>query len=445
MQIKDGSRLAHGLSIVISRRLWIDFEEISDDPDGASGDGLPSYRDKFAEIESHDKVITLLMQRVPRGDGEFIWKISNKTVAEVPDLYKQFGYGPVEEYLIGVLPDVNILNIELFKWVIVLGAALIAYPILRILLGLLAGVVAKESSPVRNAVHRFFTRPFLWLLIIMITNRITASLGLGIEAQEIAKAHTIDTIIVTWVLLAAVNLFREIYRNRLQRLGREGAIVLLGPIGNAIKIILVLLAILLWLNNLGFNITALIAGLGVGGIAVALALQKPLEDLFGAVTLYTQQPAKVGDFCRFGPVMGTIEEIGLRTTRIRTLGNTVVSIPNAKVASDILDNFSARQQIWYHPRLTLRYDSTSKQLNEVLAKTRELLQKHEKVADNPLRVRLTGFGREGIELDVYAYIHTSDWAEFLEVGEELNLAIVEIVAKSGTAFAVPIHTFEPDR
>jgi MscS family membrane protein len=279
----------------------------------------------------------------------------------------------------------------------------------------------------------------------MITNRVTASLGLGIEAQKLASAHTVDIIIIAWVLLSATNLFSSALRARMQRKGKEGAVVLLRPLGNALKILIVLFAFLSWLSNLGFNITALVAGLGVGGIAVALALQKPLEDLFGAVSMYSQQPAKVGDFCKFGQITGTIEEIGLRSTRIRTPANTVVSIPNAKIAGDILDNYSVRQRIWYHPKLRLRYDSTSKQVNEVLAATRKLLEKHERVQDDPLRVRLTGFGRQGIELDVYAYVSTSDYAEYLEVAEELNLAIIEIVANSGTAFAVPIHTIEMDR
>jgi MscS family membrane protein len=445
MPTTDGARLAHGLSIIIARKLWIDFDEISDHPDGADGDGLPSYRDKFAEIESHDDVITLMLQRVPRGDGEFIWKISNKTVGEIPGLYKEFGYGPIEEYLIRTLPDITILNVELFKWVIILGTALVAYPILRLLLGLLSGLIVKKSSPVHEMVRRFFTRPLLWMVLIIITNRVTYSLGLGIEAQELASAHTLDITIVTWVLLSATNLLRAVLRNRLERQGKTGAIVLLGPIGNAVKIIIVIFAVLLWLSNLGFNITALIAGLGVGGIAIALALQKPLEDLFGAVSMYTQQPAKVGDFCKFGETTGTIEEIGLRMTRIRTLGNTVVSIPNAKIAGDILDNYSVRKRIWYHPKITLRYDSKPRQLNAVLTASREMLQKHEKVVDDPLRVRLTGFGREGFELDVYAYISTSDWAEFLEIAEELNLGIVDIVEKSGTHFAVPIHLLDDDR
>lgn len=445
MKAMDGPTLAHGLSIVIDRELWLDFAGISDHPDGTPADGLPSYRDKFAEIETHDEVITLLLQKVPRGDGESIWKISNKTVGEIPELYEEFGYGPIEEKLFEMLPDVTFLSVELFKWVIIISVTLIAYPVLLILLRLLSRSIAKPPSPAHDLVKRFLTRPFLWLLIMIILNQVIYGLGIGIEAQRIARAQTVNITIGTWVLLSATNLFRAIYRNHLQRLGREGAIVLLGPLGSAIKILIVLSALLLWLNNLGFNITALLAGLGVGGVAVALALQKPLEDLFGAVSMYTQQPAKVGDFCKIGAVTGTIEEIGLRTTRLRTLNNTLVSIPNAKVAGDVLDNYSVRQRIWYHPKLTLRYDSTRKQLSDVIAATRDLLVTHEKIQDDPLRVRLTGFGREGFELQVYAYVSTSDYAEYLEIAEELNLGIVDVVAKSGTNFAVPLHMLDVDR
>ena len=438
----NGPSLAQGLAIVIERELWIDLDEISDLPEGVSGDALPSYRDRFAEIELDGELITLLLQRVPRGDAEFVWKVSNKTVVIIPELYAEFGYGAVAERLIRILPDVTFLSVELFKWVITIGSALVAYPLLLVLLRFASGLFAKESSPVHLLVKRFLTRPFLWLLMIIITNQVLYSLGLGIEAQRLANAQTVNIAIVTWVLLSATNLVRAIYRNRLLAKGSEGAVVLLGPISNAAKVIIVLFALLLWLNNLGFNITAMLAGLGVGGIAIALALQKPLEDLLGAVSLYSQQQAKVGDFCKIGDITGTIEEIGLRTTRVRTLDNTVVSIPNSKVAGDVLDNYSARQRIWYHPKLTLRYDSTSEQLKQVLSTTRDLLTAHEKVIDEPLRVRVTGFGDEGIELDVFAYIGTSVYADFLEIAEELNLAIMEIVADSGAQFAVPIRALD---
>jgi MscS family membrane protein len=374
---------------------------------------------------------------VPRGDGAFIWKISNRTVGQIPKLYDEFGYGPLEERLIEILPDITILNIELFKWVIVLGTALIAFPILFVLLSGMSRIIVRQASPRRDLVRRFLTRPFLWLVLIMITNHVSYSLGLGIEAQRFADAHTIDITIVTWVLLSATNLMRAIFSERLERQGKEAAVVLLGPIGNATKIVIVILAVLAWLSNLGFNITALLAGLGVGGIAVALALQKPLEDLFGAISMYTQQPVRVGDYCRFGEIEGTVVEIGLRTTRIRTLGNTVVSIPNAKIAGDVLDNYSVRQNIWYNPTLILRYDSTAEQLRQIVSEIEEFLIAHDKVVEDPCRVRVAGFGKAGIELEVYAYIKTSDYAEYMEIAEQLNLSVIEIITRSDTEFAVP--------
>jgi MscS family membrane protein len=436
----DGPDLAKQLSIVLNRELWIDLGEISDDPDGAMRDGQESFRDQFGQLESKDGTVTLLMQRVPRGDGQFIWKISNRTVGQIPRLYDEFGYGRLEERLIQTLPDVSIFNIELFKWVIIIGSALIAYPVLFLLLRGLSRVIVRQASPRRVLVRRFLTGPILWLTLVMILDRVTYSLGLGIEAQRLADAHTVDIAIVAWALIAGTNLFRAILSDRLEAQGRNAKIVLLRPLGNAIKILIVLLAILAWLSNLGFNISALLAGLGVGGIAVALALQKPLEDLFGAVSMYAQQSVRVGDYCCFGDVEGTVEEIGLRTTRIRTLAKTLVSVPNARIATDILDNYSARDHIHFKPRIVLSYRCTADQLRQVLKEIRELLLAHDEVLNDPCRVTMTSLGPVGFEIRGHAYIRTSDYAEYLPIAEQLNLGIVEIVSRADAAFAVPTMT-----
>ncbi len=432
-----GADLAKQLSIVLNRELWVDLDEISDDPDGAVRDGQESFRDPFGEIESKDGPVTLLMQRVPRDDGQFIWKISNRTVGQIPQLYDEFGYGRLEERLIQTVPDVSILNIELFKWVIIIGSALIGYPILFLLFRGLSRVIVRQASPRRDLARRYLTGPILWLTLVMMLDRVIYSLGLGIEAQRLADAHTVDIAIVTWALLAGTNLVRAILSDRLQAQGREATIVLLRPLSNAIKILIVVLAVLAWLSNLGFNISALLAGLGVGGIAVALALQKPLEDLFGAVSMYAQQPVRVGDYCRFGDVEGTVEEIGLRTTRIRTLAKTLVSVPNARMATDILDNYSARDHIHFKPRIVLGYRCTADQLRQVLTEARELLADHDDVLQDPCRVTMTSIGPEGFEIKVHAYIRTSDFAEYLQIAEQLNLEIIEIVSRAGAEFAVP--------
>jgi MscS family membrane protein len=183
-----------------------------------------------------------------------------------------------------------------------------------------------------------------------------------------------------------------------------------------------------------------VAGLGVGGIAVALAAQKTVENLFGGLTLIADQPVKVGDFCRFGEQVGTVERIGLRSTRVRTLDRTVVSIPNAEFANLKLENFADRDRIWLKVNLGLRYETTPDQLRHVLVHLRELLHAHPRIDPDPARVRFVGFGANSLDLEVYAYVRTRDYDEFLAVREDLYLRMMDVVAASGTAFAFPSQT-----
>jgi len=199
-------------------------------------------------------------------------------------------------------------------------------------------------------------------------------------------------------------------------------------------------ATLIYLDQLGVNITTVLAGLGVGGIAVALALQKPMEDVFGAITLYTQQPVRVGDFCRIGSETGTIEEIGLRTTRLRTLANTLIAIPNSRLANEPIDNISARKKILYRPTLRLRYDTTPEQLRQILGGIRELLGSHDRVLPENHRVRFKEIADDALLVEVYAYVDTKVWSVYLEQAEELNMRILEIVAQAGTTLSLPART-----
>jgi MscS family membrane protein len=222
--------------------------------------------------------------------------------------------------------------------------------------------------------------------------------------------------------------------------GSQQADVLLRPGATALKIIVIVLALAIWLENLGFKATTLIAGLGIGGLAVALAAQKSVENLIGAITLYASTPVRVGDFCRFGDKIGTVEEIGLRSTQIRTLDRTVVHVPNAAFADMQLENFAQREKVWYHPQLRLRSDTAPDQVRYILKQVREMLHAHPKVDPEPARIRFTGIGTDAMLLDVFAYVATKDYGEFLEIAEDLNLRILDIVAASGTALAMPTQT-----
>ena len=435
-----GEQLARRLFVIIKRATWIDIDELVDDPAGRSNDNLPDYRDSIGVVLDEGKETRLLMQKVPRGDGVFIWKVSNATVSLIPELYDIYGYPEAVEKLRRNVPNVTILGFELFKLLIVIASAIFAYTVVFTIALATRRMLGDPDTPSRRRVFRYLVIPVGVWAVIIAANAVATSLGRGVTAEAWQRVTPIPILVTVWVMFGGINLLRDIYSNRLQQRERPGAAVLLRPVGNAIKLLIGAGATLFYLDQLGINITAMIAGLGVGGIAVALALQKPMEDVFGAITLYTQQPVRVGDFCRIGNTIGTIEEIGLRTTRVRTLADTVIAVPNARLASEPIDNISARDKVLYNPILRLRYDTTPEQLRQILDGIWDLFATHERVLEDGHRVRFNEIADDALLVEAYAYIDTINWDEYLRLAEELNIQILEIVAQAGTSLSLPARS-----
>ena len=191
------------------------------------------------------------------------------------------------------------------------------------------------------------------------------------------------------------------------------------------------------LYTFGVPVAGLVAGLGVGGLAIALAAQSTLENFIGGIILYADQPVKVGDFCRFGDGLGLVEDVGLRSTRIRTLDRTVVTIPNATFAKMELENLSGRDRILLREKIRLRYETTREQLQGVMEALEAMLREHPRISDDRLRVRFNGLAEASLEIELYAYVETGDWPEFTRIREEVLLEVLEIVERSDTRLAVP--------
>jgi MscS family membrane protein len=244
----------------------------------------------------------------------------------------------------------------------------------------------------------------------------------------------------TWFLVRIVTLFSRALQLRLAQQGSAVGISAIPLVRRIVNALVVLVAIVLVLANLGLNMTGVIAGLGVGGLAVALAAQKSLENLFGGITLIFDQPVHIGDFCRFGDRVGTVEDIGLRSTRIRTLDRTLVTIPNAEFSSLQIENYARRDRIFLSTRIVVRYETTPDQLRYLLTELRKLLLAHPKIDPDPARVRLAAFGTHGLEIDLFAYVRTIDYGEYLAVREDLYLRMIDVVHGSGTDLAFPAQT-----
>jgi MscS family membrane protein len=230
------------------------------------------------------------------------------------------------------------------------------------------------------------------------------------------------------------------WNDHILREGRRGIGSVLPLTERVLKAGLALLATIFILQNLGFNVTGIVAGLGVGGLAVALAAQKTVENLFGGVSVVVDQPVRIGDMCKFGDKQGVVEEIGLRSTRIRTLDMSVVTVPNAEFSQVQIENLSTRSRIRLYTLIGLRYETTPDQLRYVLAEIRKLMLAHPKVDPEPLRVRFCAFGASSLDVEIFAMVRTADMNEFGAIREDLFLRILDIIGASGTGIAFPSRT-----
>jgi MscS family membrane protein len=194
------------------------------------------------------------------------------------------------------------------------------------------------------------------------------------------------------------------------------------------------------LDRLGVPVSGIIAGLGVGGIAVALAAQGTLQNLLGGASLLADRPIKIGDFCRFGDRLGTLESIGLRSSRIRTLERTVVTVPNTDLAAMQIENFAERDSNLLHTSVGLRYETTPDQLRAVLADIRAMLVAHPEVTAEPARARFVEFGDSALMVEIFAYVREPDYNGYLAIREDIMLRVMEIAARNGTSVAFPSRT-----
>ena len=242
------------------------------------------------------------------------------------------------------------------------------------------------------------------------------------------------------MILRVVESGEALVRSRALRRGQTTLLPLLPVLRKSVKILIATFAGLAVLHSFGVNVIAVLVGLGVGGIAVALAAQKTVENFIGGITLYADQPVRVGEFCRFGETIGTVEEVGLRSTRVRTLDRTIVTIPNSEFSNLQIENFARRDCIWYHPTLNVHYETTPDQIRYILVEARRMLYAHPKVDSASARIRFVGFGRSSLDLEVFSYVTVTDYGEYLEVAEDLNLRLMDIVAAAGSSLVFPAQT-----
>jgi MscS family membrane protein len=313
---------------------------------------------------------------------------------------------------------------------------LLSWPLATVVTFVLLQIALKIPNGFPQGIERFFRRPLRFFLFMHIARELISAMGLSVTARILLESSGMDYIAYTVLLMGLLSLIRDYQIRKMQVAGNAQYVALLKPFTTIIKFTVLTIILLFWANQAGYDMSTILAGLGVGSLAVALAAQKTLENVIGAVTLYTARPVSAGDFCRFGNFFGTVEEIGLRSTLIRTLNRTLVVIPNSVFSSMEIENFSSRDRIRYFRNLRMRLLS-SEQTRFVLAEIRKLMLGHPRLLQETVSVRFEYIQDGNAMLRIDAGVNTTDFQQYLAVAEDLNLRIVDIVQDAGASFTGP--------
>jgi MscS family membrane protein len=442
-RLNDGPRLAQQLARVLDRDAQFDVAALSKDSRGDLSDGLPPDRERIASYEMGGKTLELQLQKRSRREGLAVWVFSPDSVALIPQLVQITSDSLIEKYLPTVLVDWTVGGTPAWRWIVlallVVIVAAVSRRIARLAIFALRPLVRKLAPQVHDSLLDSWAGAVQLLLAGTLLRAAVEWLGPpALLRLYLARLCTLLIVFgAAWLLAKMVDLILGQIRSTVEsRRGTFSRSVL--PLASRVlKITIFVFAVTAVIGSWGYNTNTILAGLGIGGVAIALAAQKTIENLFGGVAVVSDRPVTVGDFCKFGERVGTVEDIGLRSTRVRTLDRTLVSIPNSEFSSMVLENFSRRDKVWFHPMLNLRRDTKPDQVRNILGSIRQILTEHPKVETGSMPVRFVGAGSYSLDIEIFAYIQTADYDEFLQLQQDLLLRIMDAISAAGTALAIP--------
>jgi MscS family membrane protein len=241
---------------------------------------------------------------------------------------------------------------------------------------------------------------------------------------------------VVWFVsrLADEGFDRAVDRTRTYHRGGESILILMQRLT---RVVMSIIAVICALALSGINVKTTLAGLGIGGLAIALAAQKTLENLIGGVSLLMDKAVSLGDLCQIGDQIGTVEDIGLRSLKLRSLDQKLLIVPNGSLAGMQFQNLTRRPKLLINETFSLRIESQIEQLRFVLDRVQSMLDQHSAIESHTSRVRIMGFVGAAFELELFAYVKTGDWIQFTAIRQDAILKIAEIIEASGTRLAAP--------
>ncbi len=254
------------------------------------------------------------------------------------------------------------------------------------------------------------------------------------------KAATMT--VVFWGLLRVVDVLAETM-TRLAKDRNSNVHGFIPLIQKAVRTFLFVIAVILVVQNLGYSVSSLLAGLGIGGLAVALAAQETLGNFFGSISLVADRPFKVGDWIQVGnKVDGNVEEIGMRSTKVRTWSKSLMSIPNKVLASEIIENWSKMPKRRVKQYIAVTYSTPADTMHDLVEDIRQLLREDEGVQQDFILVNFTDFAESSLQILVYYFTSTTAWLKYMDIRQRINIKIMKAIEARGASMAFPTRSLQ---
>ncbi|WP_437301813.1 mechanosensitive ion channel family protein [Sorangium sp. So ce388] len=441
----DGAQLAQRLKAVLDRHLWLDLELLSPHPLGNPQDNLGAGVEQLGKIPTRTGTQPVRLVRRTTPDG-VRWIFSRATVERVDEWYAQLEDRWLRDHLPPALLRPGPRELLWWQWlalpVVALAGWLVGMVLSYFIRAALRRLVARTDSTLDDVLLGGARGPLTFALALVGVEIALPWLGLYPPAEQfldkVVRAGLF--IAVFWFALRAIDAVSDRLLAAPATRDNPAARSLVPLMGRIAKVAILIIGVIAVLSELGYPVASLIAGLGIGGVALALAAQKTVENLFGSVSIGVDRALQVGDFVKVDALLGTVETIGLRSTRIRTLDRTLVTIPNGKLADLQIESYTARDRMRLSCVLSLVYETTPAQLRAVIEGCERALRAHPLLWPDDVVVRFIGIGPASFDVEIMAWFQTADFGEFRTFRQEILITFLEIISAAGTRLAYPTRT-----
>ena len=416
--------------------------QINNTPEGNLTDQLPPSQEKVGSIKLNDKDVPLLLERVVAKDGEQYWQFSRETLNSIPEVIENTQPTLISRYTLDGLEDKKLFGYQVTDLIaavtITIGSFLLTYILVWLWYHLL-NIIYPRLRGVPLGLPDKVILPLAVVIMSLMLSEIMVYFGVSVTLREPVNRFTeiASWLALTWLLLRVIDAIFTRAVNLSYKKNYTERVSILGLLRKIVKALLLIFAIIVIFGNLGFDLTTGIAALGVGGLALALGAQKTIENLVGSVVVVADSPVRIGDYCKFGTYEGTVVDIGIRSSRVRTLNRTIVTVPNGDFSSMQIENFTSRDMFHFLHYLYIKRNADIDVVFKMVEALNKFLDTHKLTNQEWNQANISELRQDCYVIQLRAYVNALNATEFYGKQDILLVDVLSLVKEYEVEHALP--------